>query len=64
MLAHHSGGPGEYQIGDRVWTHAWAAYQISDDELASDLADADLRFGDWITDDHVWFTARSLAKSQ
>jgi SAM-dependent methyltransferase len=48
----------EYQVGDRVWTHAWTAYQISDDELFSDLAAADLCFGDWITNDHAWFTAR------
>ena len=47
----------EYQVGDRVWTHAWTSYQISDEELASDLAAADLRFGDWRTDDHAWFTA-------
>jgi SAM-dependent methyltransferase len=47
----------EYQVGGRVWTHAWTSYQISDEELASDLAAADLRFGDWRTDDHAWFTA-------
>jgi SAM-dependent methyltransferase len=48
----------EYQVGGDVWTHAWTSYQISDEELASDLATADLRFADWLTDDHAWFTAR------
>jgi SAM-dependent methyltransferase len=48
----------EYQVGGRVWTHAWTNYQISDVELAADLAAADLRFGDWLTGDHAWFTAR------
>lgn len=47
----------EYQVGRNVWTHAWTSYQISDDTLANDLAAADLRFGDWLTDNHVWFTA-------
>jgi hypothetical protein len=31
---------------------------ISGHELTGDLAAADLRFGDWLTDDHAWFTAR------
>jgi hypothetical protein len=48
----------EYQVGGSVWTHAWASYQISDEELASDLAAADLRFGRWLTEDRGWFTAR------
>jgi SAM-dependent methyltransferase len=46
----------EYQVGGSVWTHAWTAYRISDEELAGDLAAAGLRFGDWLTDDHAWFT--------
>lgn len=48
----------EYQAGGHVWTHAWTSYQISDAELAGDLAAAGLRFGDWLTGDHAWFTAR------
>ena len=48
----------EYQVGGSVWTHAWASYQISDEELASNLAAADLRFGRWLTEDRGWFTAR------
>jgi SAM-dependent methyltransferase len=48
----------EYQVGGRVWTHAWTSYQISDVGLAADLAAAGLRFGDWLTGDHAWFTAR------
>jgi SAM-dependent methyltransferase len=50
----------EYQVGDRVWTHSWASYEISDGELASDLASAGLAFGEWRTDDHSWFTARPV----
>jgi SAM-dependent methyltransferase len=48
----------EYQVNGNVWTHAWTSYRIGDEELASDLAAAKLRFGDWLTEDHVWFTAR------
>jgi SAM-dependent methyltransferase len=48
----------EYQAGGNVWTHAWTSYQISDEELAGDLAAAGLRFGAWLTGDHAWFTAR------
>jgi SAM-dependent methyltransferase len=48
----------EYQVGDRVWTHSFTSYQMSEQELASDLASAGLVFGEWLTDDKVWFTAR------
>ena len=48
----------EYRVGGNIWTHAWTSYQISDEELTSDLAACGLRFGDWLTDDHAWFTAR------
>lgn len=47
----------EYQVGDRVWTHAWTSYQIGEQELAGDLAAAGLAFGEWLTDDRAWFTA-------
>jgi SAM-dependent methyltransferase len=47
----------EYRVGDRVWTHAWTSYQIGEQELAGDLAAAGLTFGEWLTDDHAWFTA-------
>jgi SAM-dependent methyltransferase len=47
----------EYQVGDNVWTHAWISYQLTDQQVAADLAAAGLRFGDWLTDDHAWFTA-------
>lgn len=47
----------EYQVGDRVWTHAWCAHEIGELELAEDLASAGLRFGRWLTNDHAWFTA-------
>ena len=48
----------EYQVGGNVWTHAWTSCQISDEELAANLAAAGLRLGDWLTGDHAWFTAR------
>ena len=48
----------EYQVAGTVWTHAWTCYRISDDELASDLAAADLRFGQWLSEDRAWFSAR------
>ncbi len=48
----------EYQVGGDIWTHAWTSYQISDNELAGNLAAANLRLGDWLTGDHAWFTAR------
>ena len=48
----------EYQVGGNVWTHAWTSYQIRDEELGDDLSAAGLRFGDWLTADHTWFTAR------
>jgi SAM-dependent methyltransferase len=50
----------EYHVGDRVWTHAWTCYELSDDDIAGDLAAAGLAFGRWLTDDHAWFTARCL----
>jgi SAM-dependent methyltransferase len=49
----------EYRVGERSWTHAWTSYQISGEELAGNLAAAGLRFGDWLTGDHAWFTARA-----
>jgi SAM-dependent methyltransferase len=48
----------EYQVGDRVWTHSFTSYQVSEQELASDLASAGLVFGEWLTGNQVWFTAR------
>lgn len=47
----------EYQVGDRVWTHAWGSYEIGSGELTANLAAAGLAFGRWLTDDHRWFTA-------
>lgn len=47
----------EYQVGDRVWTHAWGAYQIGAGELEDDLSSAGLRLGRWLAGDRSWFTA-------
>ena len=48
----------EYQVGGRVWTHAWGSYEIGGEELEGDLSSAGLRLGRWLTDDQSWFTAR------
>jgi SAM-dependent methyltransferase len=48
----------EYQVAGTAWTHAWTTYQITGEELTSDLSAASLRFVDWLTPDHAWFTAR------
>jgi SAM-dependent methyltransferase len=48
----------EYQVNGNAWTHAWTSYQLSDEDLVSNLAAAGLRLGDWLTDDHAWFAAR------
>lgn len=48
----------EYQAGDRIWTHAFSPQRIGDGELRAGLTEAGLTFGDWLTDNHAWFTAR------
>lgn len=48
----------EYRAGDQVWTQAWTSYEISDAELTGDLGAAGLSFGEWLTEDRAWFTAR------
>jgi SAM-dependent methyltransferase len=53
----------EYHVGERTWTHAFDCYRIGEEELAADLASAGLRFDQWLTDDHAWFTARLSAAS-
>jgi SAM-dependent methyltransferase len=47
----------EYRAGDRTWTHAFRPHQISEPELAADLASAGLEFGRWLTGNRAWFTA-------
>ncbi len=47
----------EYQVGEKTWTHAWTSYQITDEAMVDVLAAGGLRFGDWLTADHTWFTA-------
>lgn len=49
----------EYQVSGSTWTHAWTSYQITEQELTAGLTTAGLRFGDWLTEDHAWFTARA-----
>lgn len=47
----------EYHVGDRTWTHAFSAHEISEQELAADLGSAGLQFGRWLTGDRSWLTA-------
>jgi SAM-dependent methyltransferase len=47
----------EYHVGDRTWTHAFSAHEISEQELAADLGSAGLQFGRWLTRDRSWLTA-------
>jgi SAM-dependent methyltransferase len=47
----------EYHVGDRTWTHAFSAHEISEQELAADLGSAGLEFGRWLTGDRSWLTA-------
>jgi SAM-dependent methyltransferase len=48
----------EYHVDGRVWTHAFTAHRIGDEELTADLASAGLRFDRWLTEDRAWFAAR------
>jgi SAM-dependent methyltransferase len=48
----------EYRVGDQTWTQAWTCYEISDAELIADLDAVGLTFGEWLTEDQAWFTAR------
>jgi SAM-dependent methyltransferase len=48
----------EYRVGDQAWTQAWTCYEISDAELTENLDAAGLTFGQWLTEDQAWFTAR------
>jgi SAM-dependent methyltransferase len=50
----------EYQVNGNTWTHAWTSYQLEDQQLAGELAAAGLRFGEWLTGNHAWFTAHPV----
>jgi SAM-dependent methyltransferase len=56
-------GPGllaataEYQVGERVWTHAFTARRLDDDELAAVLAEAGLAVDAYLTGDGSWVRA-------
>jgi SAM-dependent methyltransferase len=56
-------GPGllaataEYQVGDRVWTHAFTARRLDDGELAAALAEAGLAVDAYLTGDGSWVRA-------
>jgi SAM-dependent methyltransferase len=56
-------GPGllaamaEYQVGERVWTHAFTARRLDDGELAAALAEAGLAVDAYLTGDGSWVRA-------
>jgi SAM-dependent methyltransferase len=56
-------GPGllaataEYQVGERVWTHAFTARRLGDGELAAALAEAGLAVDAYLTGDGSWVRA-------
>lgn len=47
----------EYQAGDRVWTQAFTAMRLDEQQLKTALAEAGLALERYLTDDHSWFTA-------
>jgi SAM-dependent methyltransferase len=47
----------EYQVGDRLWTQSFTALRLSEDQLRRALADADLAFDRYLTDDQSWLRA-------
>jgi SAM-dependent methyltransferase len=59
----HRPGPGllaataEYQVGERVWTHAFTARRLDDGELAAALAEAGLAVDAYLTGDGSWVRA-------
>jgi len=46
----------EYHTEGHTWTHSFDRWPVPD--LDRDLAEAGLRFGRWLTDDHAWFMAQ------
>jgi SAM-dependent methyltransferase len=56
-------GPGlleataEYQVGERVWTHAFTTRRLDDGELAAALAEAGLAVDAYLTGDGSWVRA-------
>ena len=59
-------GPGllsatmEYQVGDQVWTQSFTCQRVDGDQLAADLAAADLALDAYLTEDASWLRARPL----
>jgi SAM-dependent methyltransferase len=59
----HRPGPGllaataKYQVGERVWTHAFTARRLDDGELAAALAGAGLAVDAYLTGDGSWVRA-------
>lgn len=46
-----------YWAGDQLWTQTFSALRISADELESELNQAGLSFGGFLSDDRTWFAA-------
>ncbi len=47
----------EYRIGNQSWTHIFAAGCLDDDQLAEELAAADLTVDAYLTEDRAWIRA-------
>jgi SAM-dependent methyltransferase len=47
----------EYQVGERVWRHAFTARRLDDGELAAALAEAGLAVDAYLTGDGSWVRA-------
>ena len=61
-------GPGllvataEYQVGERVWTHAFTTRRLDDSELAAALAEAGLAVDAYLTGDGSWVRAVPVSR--
>ena len=61
-------GPGllvataEYQVGERVWTHAFTTRRLDDGELAAALAEAGLAVDAYLTGDGSWVRAVPVSR--
>ena len=54
----------EYQVGERVWRHAFTARRLDDGELAAALAEAGLAVDAYLTGDGSWVRAVPSARGE
>lgn len=46
-----------YWSDSELWTQAFTARRLTEQDLDRELAESGLRFDGWLTDDHAWFAA-------